>query len=582
MKLFPKDDSEIGDNQSDESDLFSSSDDDDFVDYANKTPSPIVEMPRTPSPSKKNDGLESDQKEGYSSDYETKEENSTDKGEYNTSMDTATRRSQETPTCAALEHNRNIDLELAKKIINLRERSARGPEYQRTSDAPKNLGSQFRSTIQESLKKEPIKESTGADQEVQPAQLTNGKVDSVYEEDRSTSSVETCNLATLITAGGRDTTNVLVNGIEVAKDDNVKVESASRSPEPPADTSNDNKGNMAKQAFVERLLPRDLPIKYPQVAIKLPTSPTPTRSSAANKSLTATPKRSAISYKRDTNVAGRLIAPASGPTAFPPSPTRFVRKNSTPAANGADQQIRPASSIGSNSETTPAHETRKLPAYTGNENSRYGLPAEEKAKLKQERERAKREKEEKARREEEEKRRRKQDAQKTFEAWLRNKNAEIENNKKAVINSTASCRKKTLSPQPPLLNEQSQNEATANSNTTVTFLTWLKGKNMQEKQRKLQEKLQQIEIEEFKRKHTRQDAQQAYKRWLRKKALESEHRRISQRHRAVEERLSSSPSKSKEVLDRFFESEHFASLNRKQQDNLIQRNSKFTVLNGNA
>lgn len=70
-------------------------------------------------------------------------------------------------------------------------------------------------------------------------------------------------------------------------------------------------------------------------------------------------------------------------------------------------------------------------------------------------------------------------------------------------------------------------------------------------------------------------------RWLRKKALESEHRRISQRHRAVEERLSSSPSKSKEVLDRFFESEHFASVNRKQQDNL-QRNSKFTVLNGNA
>lgn len=70
----------------------------------------------------------------------------------------------------------------------------------------------------------------------------------------------------------------------------------------------------------------------------------------------------------------------------------IVMLDSTPAANGADQQIRPASSIGSNSETTPAHETRKLPAYTGNENSRYGLPAEEKAKLKQERERAKREK----------------------------------------------------------------------------------------------------------------------------------------------------------------------------------------------
>lgn len=61
-------------------------------------------MPRTPSPSKKNDGLESDEKEGYSSDYETKEENSTDKGEYNTSMDTATRRSQETPTCAARKY----------------------------------------------------------------------------------------------------------------------------------------------------------------------------------------------------------------------------------------------------------------------------------------------------------------------------------------------------------------------------------------------------------------------------------------------------------------------------------------------
>lgn len=148
---------------------------------------------------------------------------------------------------STVEHNRNIDLELANKIINLRERSARGPEYQRTSDAPKNLGSQLRSTIQESLKKEPIKESTGADQEVQPAQLTNGKVDSVYEEDRSTSSVETCNLATSITAGGRDTIkNVLVNGIEVAKDDNVKVESASRSPVSSMFLLHANKSNSLK------------------------------------------------------------------------------------------------------------------------------------------------------------------------------------------------------------------------------------------------------------------------------------------------------------------------------------------------
>lgn len=60
---------------------------------------------------------------------------------------------------------------------------------------------------------------------------------------------------------------------------------------------------------------------------------------------------------------------------------------------------------------------------------------------------------------------------------------------------------------------QNSQDFAPGSNTTVTFLTWLEGKKIQEKQDKLQHRLRQIELEELEKKHTRQDAQQAYKRW---------------------------------------------------------------------
>ncbi|OQR67449.1 hypothetical protein BIW11_13524, partial [Tropilaelaps mercedesae] len=576
IKLLSKGDSERGDNASDESDLFSSSDDEDFVDRNNKTPSPIVEMPRSPSPSRGRDSQEV--REAYSSDDETEEGDSTDGGEYDTSATNGkfqTTTTTTTSTSATLD-NSNLNPQLDRKIEELVKQSMKSFGHQAGGDVAKNLASQIASLTRRSLKNQPVK-ATAESEELLSTGRVNGEAVRSDEEDQALSSVtEGGNvLATDASRTQRDV-NIPTRGSDTAiindketkneeeADQQTKLgDGASPSPEPPAVTLNDSKRDMVKQSSVDRQPPRNLPIKSSEAAAKSPTSsPVKTPADKAksppgspSRRSVGSPRRGPPQTSRGANTVDRLAAPASSRAAFPPSPTRFIRKTGStpPIANGKECRVRPASSTASSSDA--ATETRKLPAYTGNERSRYGLPAEEKMKLTEERERLKREKEKKARREEEEKRQRKLDAQKTFEAWLKNKNVE-ENTKKSAASAMASSRKKTLSPQPQI----DETETTPSPSSAVTFLTWLQNKKIQERQRKLQQKLQRIEIEELERKHTRQDAQQAYKRWLRKKALESEQLRMSQRQRVVEERLNSSSSKSKEVLNQFFESEHFASL----------------------
>ncbi|XP_028966438.1 swi5-dependent recombination DNA repair protein 1 homolog [Galendromus occidentalis] len=462
MKLFAKDDSERGDGQSDDSDLFSSSDDDDddFIDKA-KTPSPVIELPRSPSPTRVQDGYDSD-----------------DEAEPRNGLEIAEIRGEDT-------HD-----ELDNKIMELIERSVKSPDYHAGKEAAESLGSRIKDTIQESLKNEPIATSN---------------------DDRS-------------------------NGHEDRRADDANSPLVkSPSPEPPAVTLNESTVDMTKQIVPERQLPKDLSIRPRKSP---PSSPK------------KTPTRSTPPSPRKSN--DRLSAPLNQ-AAFPPSPTRFIRKSGAQEAKLAASQKRPRPpSSNTSSDTIVSQMTEKdvkrLPAYTGNERSRYGLPLEEKAKLRETRDKVKREKEEKARLEEEAKLQRKIDAQKTFEAWLKNKESE----KKG-----SSSKKKALSPQS---NDENSQDFITSPNTTVTFLTWLEGKNIQEKRNKLQQRLRQIELEELGKKHTRQDAQQAYRRWLRKKALETEQQRMIEKQKKVEEKLSSSSIKSRETLDSFFQSEHFHSL----------------------